>query len=248
VYFSCHAANIILAIYGIYRAEDTDTLLMVVTEDIPGFVKMFFQAIELNARIRYWLSIEDETNENLAEEVNMGSQLDNQDLVVIGKVLKKSAESIKTEINLLNELPRRNVFVDRKVRYQRTGDKYRSCYFILTQIGNSRFEAQRTIEEFQSLYSVLSEMFTPENFPKHPLPLPLGLLGGDSEGNLSENLQNWFEEVLKSPIFMTGELLEFLNVDSEKSAPFLTYFENSYSSFCSRHFILVRHNRQRQKE
>jgi hypothetical protein len=35
---------------------------MVVTEDIPGFVKMFFQAIELNARIRYWLSIEDETN------------------------------------------------------------------------------------------------------------------------------------------------------------------------------------------
>ncbi len=128
----------------------------------------------------------------------MGSQLDNQDLVVIGKVLKKSAESIKTEINLLNELPRRNVFVDRKVRYQRTGDKYRSCYFILTQIGNSRFEAQRTIEEFQSLYSALSEMFTPENFPKHPLPLPLGLLGGDSEGNLSENLQNWFEEVLKS--------------------------------------------------
>lgn len=62
MYISCHAANIILAIYGIYRAEDTDTLLMVVTEDIPGFVKMFFQAIELNARIRYWLSIEDETN------------------------------------------------------------------------------------------------------------------------------------------------------------------------------------------
>lgn len=38
-------ANLILAIYGIYRAEDSDTLIMVVSEDMPGFVKVFFQTI-----------------------------------------------------------------------------------------------------------------------------------------------------------------------------------------------------------
>lgn len=120
-------------------------------------------------------------------------EVDNQDLVVIGRVLKKSAESIKTEINLLNELPRRNVFVDKKVRYMRVGEKFKSCYFILTQIGNSRFEAQRTIDEFQVLYTTMSETFNSENFPKHVLPLPLGLLGPEAEGNLSDNLQSWFE-------------------------------------------------------
>jgi len=38
-----HSANLILAIYGIYRAEDTDTLQMSTSEDIPSFVKIFFE-------------------------------------------------------------------------------------------------------------------------------------------------------------------------------------------------------------
>jgi hypothetical protein len=93
-------------------------------------------------------------------------------------VLKRSAQSIKSEINLLNELPRRNVFVDKKVRYLREGDKMKSCYFILTQVGNSRFEALRTVAEFQTLHAKLADIFTAENFPKHVLPRPIGLLGG----------------------------------------------------------------------
>ena len=64
-------SNIILAIYGIYRAEDSDTLLMVVSEDIPGFVKVFFQMLELNDRIRYWMGIEDQINENLADDLTI---------------------------------------------------------------------------------------------------------------------------------------------------------------------------------
>ena len=76
--------------------------------------------MELNDRIRYWLGVEDMLNENLVEDASATRpEIDNQDLVAIGHVLKRSAQSIKSEINLLNELPRRNVFVDKKVRYLR---------------------------------------------------------------------------------------------------------------------------------
>ena len=34
--------NLILAIYGIYRPEDNDTLVMVTTDDTPHFIKLFF--------------------------------------------------------------------------------------------------------------------------------------------------------------------------------------------------------------
>ncbi len=71
MYLLDNSANIILAIYGIYRAEDSDTLLMVVSEDIPGFVKVFFQMLELNDRIRYWMGIEDQINENLADDLTI---------------------------------------------------------------------------------------------------------------------------------------------------------------------------------
>jgi hypothetical protein len=106
------------------------------------------------------------------------------------------------------------VFVDKKVRYVRDGDKIRSCYYILTQVGNSRFEALRTIDEFQRLYNSLSETFTVENFPKHILTRPVGLLGAEVEGNLSDSLETWFEQVFKTPIFITKELLNFLEVDN----------------------------------
>ena len=108
----------------------------------------------------------DYTREDIKEE----------DLVAIGTAFKHSAESIKNEINLLNDLPRRNIFVDKKVRYVKIGEKYRGCFFILTQIGNARAEVERTLEEFTKLYTTMKEIFTPENFPKHPLPEFHGLL------------------------------------------------------------------------
>lgn len=54
-------------------------------------------------------------------------------------VKKQTAQNIKDEINLMNTLPRRNIFVDKKLRYLKENDKYKPYYFILTQIGESRF-------------------------------------------------------------------------------------------------------------
>lgn len=35
-------ANCVLAIYGIYRPEDNDTLTLIDNDDIPGIFKLFF--------------------------------------------------------------------------------------------------------------------------------------------------------------------------------------------------------------
>ena len=34
--------NVVLAIYAIYRPEDSDTLDLIHNEEIPGFIKKFF--------------------------------------------------------------------------------------------------------------------------------------------------------------------------------------------------------------
>jgi hypothetical protein len=34
----------------------------------------------------------------------------------------------------------------------------------------------------------------------------------------------WFQEVMKTPIFMIEPLLAFLKIGQEESAPFITYF------------------------
>lgn len=52
---------------------------------------------------------------------------------------KQTAQNIKDEINLMNTLPRRNIFIDKKLRYLKENDKYKPYYFILTQIGDARF-------------------------------------------------------------------------------------------------------------
>lgn len=85
-------------------------------------------------------------------------------------------------------MPRRNVFVDKKIRYVKINDKYKSCFFILTQIGRDRVEVERTIEEFMQLYTVMKEIFTQENFPKHPLPKFQGFY---SEGDVTNPTQNF---------------------------------------------------------
>lgn len=53
--------------------------------------------------------------------------------------------------------------------------------------------------------------------------------------------------MFKTPIFMIGELLAFLNVGNELGAPFITYFEHSFKMFCSKHYIIVRHNKQKKE-
>lgn len=56
--FLFNLGNVILAIYGIYRPEDTDILEMsVANDDIPGFIKIFFQTLELNERVRWAFAI-----------------------------------------------------------------------------------------------------------------------------------------------------------------------------------------------
>ena len=62
MYLVFNLANLVLALYGIYRAEDTDTLIMVTSDDLPGFVKVAFQKIELNERVRTLFKIEDQNN------------------------------------------------------------------------------------------------------------------------------------------------------------------------------------------
>lgn len=42
-----YIANVVLAIYGIYRPEDNDTITLIDNEDIPGLFKLFFEYIEV---------------------------------------------------------------------------------------------------------------------------------------------------------------------------------------------------------
>lgn len=86
--------NVILAIYGIYRPEDTDILEMsVANDDIPGFIKIFFQTLELNERVRWAFAIEDPINENLnITHVDITrADIKEEDLVAIGTAFKHSA-------------------------------------------------------------------------------------------------------------------------------------------------------------
>lgn len=39
--------NFVLAVYGIYRPEDNDTLTLIDNDDIPSVVKLFFEYIEV---------------------------------------------------------------------------------------------------------------------------------------------------------------------------------------------------------
>jgi hypothetical protein len=67
----------------------------------------------------------------------------------------------------MNTLPRRNIFVDKKLRYIKENDKYKPYYFILTQIGDARFEVQRKQKDFINLDASIQEVFNPKYFPKN---------------------------------------------------------------------------------
>ena len=45
-----NSGNFILAVYGIYRPEDNETLEMIYSEDIPSFAKVFFQTLEVRIK------------------------------------------------------------------------------------------------------------------------------------------------------------------------------------------------------
>ena len=70
----------------------------------------------------------------------------------------------------MNTLPRRNIFVDKKLRYVKENNKYKPYYFILTQIGDVRFEIQRKHKDFIVLESEIQGIFNAKNFPKNQAP------------------------------------------------------------------------------
>ena len=144
-----HPANILLALYGLFRPTDNDTLDLATSQDrTPAFIKRAFVAIELNSWVRRIFGVQDQPNPHLEfPGGEITPVVGEEDYEVIGQAFKHSAEAIRTEINPLEELPRRNVFVDRKVYYMKEGDRQKCCYSILSQIGYNRFEAFKTIAD-----------------------------------------------------------------------------------------------------
>lgn len=119
----------------------------------------------------------------------------------------------REEINLLNQLPRRNIFIDKKLQYiKNPNGTVKICYFIITQIGKQRFQASRTYKEFLKLQDDLGLIFNEKNFPK--LMLPRIKKTETSElSNQSDVLEEWLVEVVKKPLFIAKPILSFLNVN-----------------------------------
>jgi hypothetical protein len=84
----------------------------------------------------------------------------------------------------------------------------------------------------------LSQIFSEKNFPKVTLPRIKKSETAESS-NQSEMLEEWMVEITKKPLFIIKPTLTFLNISEECSAPFLTYFEVSYKSFCSNAFMVA---------
>ncbi len=61
---------------------------------------------------------------------------------------------------------------------------------------------------------------------------------GEEFSGKADVLEEWLQEVIKEPLFMIKPVLEFLAVDEERSAPFITYFEFSHKSFCTKAFLI----------
>ena len=90
----------------------------------------------------------------------LNEELDEEEIKEISESLKISPKVMREEINLLSTLPRRNIFVDKKLRYIKNEfGIFKYYYFIFTQIGNSRFEVQRTYLEFEQLFFKMISVF-----------------------------------------------------------------------------------------
>lgn len=83
----------------------------------------------------------------------------------------------------------------------------------------------------------LQETFNEKNFPKVTLPKIKKNENAEAT-NQSDVLEEWLAEVMKKPLLITKPIIKFLNISEESSAPFITYFEVSYRSFCSNTFML----------
>lgn len=65
------------------------------------------------------------------------------------------------------------------------------CYFVLAQIGNDRFEAERTIEEFNYLENQMIDIFSSKNFPKLTFPkINDFITKADSKGRIRRDPAN----------------------------------------------------------
>ena len=64
----------------------------------------------------------------------------------------------------------------------------------------------------------------------------------------ADAIERWIEQLFATPIFLTGEVLEFLGIEGEHAAPFLTYHESSYHLFCSKNYLVMMQKRQGEKK
>lgn len=114
---------------------------------------------------------------------------------------------------MLNELPRRNIFIDKKLQYLKNPNgTIKVCYFIFCQIGNNRFESSRTYKEFIKLEEDLQETFNEKNFPKVSLPKIKKSESAEAT-NQSDVLEEWLAEVMKKPLLITKPVIKFLNIN-----------------------------------
>lgn len=85
-------------------------------------------------------------------------------------MLNTNAKALEEGIKLLNKLPRRNIIVNKKVRIRKVNEAVKCYFIVITQVGVSRFEAERKYSEFADLENSLMVHFSEKNFPKLKLP------------------------------------------------------------------------------
>ena len=149
--------------------------------------------------------------------------------------------SAREEIQLLNKLPKRNTFVNKRVRAKIVNESIKYYFHIITQLNTQRFEVERKYSEFEELDYSLGMHFSEQNFPKLKLPrlkkADFNRLGENDDSRRAEILEDWLKELLQNPIFIKQEMLDFLSIDTLNSAPFTTYYNATFKNFCSKLFL-----------
>jgi hypothetical protein len=142
--------------------------------------------------------------------------------------------------------------VNNRVRTKKINDTFKYYFVLITQIGVNRFEAERKFSEFVDLENSLSVHFSDKNFPKVRLPklkkMEFNNIAEGESTRRAEILEEWLKELLNNPIYLIDPVLKFLNIDEENSAPFLTYYNVSYTSLCSEVFLFNAFREKKQIE
>ena len=75
------------------------------------------------------------------EEIENTTNADEMvNLDMFKNMLINNSNSVKEGIKLLNQLPRRNIIVNKRVKIRRINGSVKYYFMIITQVGNSRFE------------------------------------------------------------------------------------------------------------